>query len=215
LKIIAVCGSPVKEGNVSALLDEALLEYKGRSDIEIKKYELAQISVAPCKHCNWCLKKQTEKKFCSIVDDMARIYPELLDASGLIIATPVHFGRLSSLTSSFIDRLRVFVHGNITRGAMRNKVGGSLAVSWFRNAGCEMALMTINSAFYALGMVVASPDLGLWGAAAFSSIDGTGRKGESKLLVREDQFGIAQARSLAFRVAELASLLEAGKRSED
>jgi multimeric flavodoxin WrbA len=134
----------------------------------------------------------------------------------LIIASPVHFNRLSGATADFIDRLRVFVHGNITRGAMRNKVGGALAVAWFRNAGVEQTLITINSAYQALSMVVAAPDLGVHGAAAFSSLNGTGETREGdRLLVKSDDFGMASASSVAQRVGELATLLENGRRAQE
>jgi hypothetical protein len=61
-------------------------------------------------------------------------------------------------------------------------------------------------------MVVASPDLGVHGAAAFSSIHGTGetRQGD-RLLVKSDDFGMASARSVASRVGELAALIQAGR----
>ena len=145
---------------------------------------------------------------------MSDIYPELMEAAGLIIASPVHFGRLSGTTADFIDRLRVFVHGNITRGAMRNKVGGSLAVAWFRNAGIEQTLITVNTAFQVLSMVIAAPDLGVHGGGAFSSLEGSGATGDGdRLLVRQDAIGMASARSVAYRVGELATLMEAGTRA--
>jgi len=153
-----------------------------------------------------------EGRYCAQDDGMSRAYPELMAASGVIIASPAHFGRLSGATADFIDRLRVFVHGNLTRGAMRNKVGGGLAVAWFRNAGIEQTLININTAFQVLGMVIAPPDLGVLGGAAFSSIDGRGEtRPPDRLLVREDALGMASARSVAFRVGELALLLEAGR----
>ncbi|MDD5748958.1 MAG: flavodoxin family protein [Actinomycetota bacterium] len=210
---MAVCGSPVRNGNVAAFLDAALSEYDSKPDVEISRFDLVELKVNQCRHCNWCVRNQVDGKFCAQNDDMGAIYPHLLDCSGIIVASPVHFGRLSSATSCFIDRLRVFVHGNITRGAMRNKVGGAMAVSWFRNAGIEMTLMNVVSAFFSLGMIVASPDIGVWGAGALSSVDGTGRKGETKTLVLEDRFGIASARALAVRVYELASILEVSAKS--
>lgn len=214
MKIVAVNGSLVSGGNVDAMLEHALGEYDGRNGIEVVRFDLARMEVGPCRHCNWCLKKQEPGRYCETDDDMSGVYPELAAASGVIIATPVHFGRLSGATAGFIDRLRVFVHGNLTHGAMRNKVGGALAVAWFRNAGIELTLLTVNTAFECLGMVVATPDIGVWGGAAFSSIEGKGGtvKGD-RLLVKQDPLGMATSRSLAFRVAELAELLEAGRRS--
>jgi multimeric flavodoxin WrbA len=212
LKIVAVNGSLVRDGNVKALLDHALAEYDGKPQFEVKLFEISRMTIGPCRHCNWCFKKQTQDKYCAQDDDMAEVYPELMESVALIVASPVHFGRLSGATADFIDRFRVFVHGNVTRGAMRNKVGGALAVAWFRNAGLEQTLITINTAFQALGMVVASPDLGVHGAAAFSSVHGTGetRQGE-RLLVKSDDFGMASARSVAYRVGELATLIQAGR----
>lgn len=214
MKIVAVSGSLVTEGNVDALLDHALEEYAGKAEFEVKRFSLGQMEINPCRHCNWCLKKQAPGRYCAQNDGMTEIYPELMAASGVIIASPVHFGRLSGTTADFIDRLRVFVHGNVTRGAMRNKVGGALAVAWFRNAGAEQTLITINTAFQILSMVIASPDLGVLGGVAFSSLEGTGRTVDGeKQLVREDLLGMASARSVAYRVGELAALLEAGNKS--
>lgn len=211
LKIVAVNGSLVAGGNVDALLGHAIEEYDGDPRFSVSRFALSEIEVGHCRHCNWCLKKQVEGRYCAQEDDMSRVYPELMASAGVIIASPAHFGRLSGATADFIDRLRVFVHGNITRGAMRNKVGGALAVAWFRNAGVEQTLITINTAFQVLGMVIAPPDLGVLGGAAFSSIDGTGATGTGdRLLVREDALGMASARSVAYRVGELARLLEAG-----
>jgi multimeric flavodoxin WrbA len=216
VKIVAVNGSLVKGGNVSALLGHALSEYDGRSDVEVTGFELSSMRIEPCRHCNWCIKKQEQGRYCAQDDDMAGVYPVLVEADGIIIATPVHFGRLSGATADFIDRLRVFVHGKVTRGALRDMVGGALAVAWYRNAGIELALISITSAFHSLGILVATPDVGVWGGGAFSSIDGTGRtiKGR-KVLVTEDEMGMASASSTAARVVELAALLKAGRISLD
>ena len=212
MKIVAINGSLVPEGNVSALMDHALEEFAGDERFGVRRFNLCEMDIGPCKQCNWCFKKQEEGRYCSQDDGMSEIYPELIDSVGMLIASPVHFGRLSGTTADFLDRQRVFVHGNLTRGAMRNKVGGSLAVAWFRNAGIELTLMTINTAFQVLGMVIAPPDLGVYGGSAFSSLDGKGRtiRGDH-LLVKVDPLGMASARSVAYRVGELATLLEAGK----
>lgn len=216
MKIVAVNGSRVAGGNVETLLDIALEEFEGKPRFELRRFSLAEMDIGHCIHCNWCLKSQKQGRYCSQDDGMSEIYPELMAASGVIVASPVHFGRLSGTTADFIDRLRVFVHGNITRGAMRNKVGGALAVAWFRNAGIEQTLISINMAFQSLSMVLASPDLGVLGGAAFSSIDGVGKTlhGEDQL-VKQDLVGIASARSLTYRVGELAELIEAGRAARE
>lgn len=214
LKIVAVSGSPVAGGNVEAFLDHALDEYTDMPDVEVTRFDLSGMDISPCTHCNWCMKKQEPGRYCGFEDDMAEIYPALLEAGGLIVATPVHFLRLSGTTADFIDRLRLFSHGNLTKGAMRNKVGAALAVSWFRNAGVDLTLVTVNNAFQVLTMVIATPDEGILGAGACSSLEGSGRiEKDLRTHVSEDELGLAQARSVARRVVELARLLEAGEKA--
>ncbi|MHB8896196.1 MAG: flavodoxin family protein [Candidatus Geothermincolia bacterium] len=214
MKIVAVNGSLIGAGNVSALMDNALEEFDGDERFQVTRFDLSDMSIGPCTQCNWCMKKQEQGRYCQQEDGMSLIYPELMDCSAMIVASPVHFGRLSGTTADFVDRLRVFVHGNVTHGGLRNKVGGALAVAWFRNAGIELTLITLNTAFSVLGMVTASPDLGVYGGSGFSSLDGKGRtiRGDH-LLVKVDPIGMASSRSLAYRVGELATILEAGKRA--
>jgi multimeric flavodoxin WrbA len=212
-KIVAVSGSPVAGGNVEAFLDHALGEYRDIPGVEVARFDLSGMDIGPCAHCNWCMKNQEPGRYCGVEDDMAAIYPALLEATGLIIATPVHFLRLSGTTADFIDRLRLFSHGNLTKGAMRNKVGAALAVSWFRNSGVDLALVTVNNAFQVLTMVIATPDEGILGAGGCSSLEGSGRIEKGlRTHVSEDELGLAQAGSVARRVLELARLLDAGQR---
>lgn len=212
MKIVAISGSLVKRGNVEAFLDHALEEYRDKPEVEVTRFNLSEMKVGPCRHCNWCMKNQEPGRYCAVDDDMSVIHPALMEADGVIIASPVHFLRLSGTTANLIDRLRLYVHGNLTRGSMRNKVGGALAVAWFRNAGVELTLVTINNAFQVLTMIIATPDLGILGGGGFSSLEGAGgiRRGE-KLHVMEDEFGLASARSVAYRVWELAGLIKAGQ----
>jgi multimeric flavodoxin WrbA len=147
---------------------------------------------------------------------MEEIYPRVESCDVLILATPVYFGRLSGHLAAFIDRMRIYVHGNLTAGKLRDKVGGALAVAWFRMGGLEMALLTAHQFFYAVNMVIASPDIGLQGGAAFSSLEGTGKRAEGdKKLVLRDQWGVASAVSTVHRAVELARLLKAGQEALD
>jgi len=94
---------------------------------------------------------------------------------------------------------------------LRNKIGGSIAVAWFRMAGLEMALLSMNQFFYAVNMIIASPDIGLQGGSAFSSLQGMGRReGEDRLLVLKDDLGMASASSTVSRAVELARIVKAG-----
>lgn len=211
VRILGICGSPVRNGNVQVLLEKALHSQDEQPGISYRMVTLADRDIGDCIHCNWCLAKQEGKRRCSVKDDMADIYPLLEEADALILASPVYFGRLSGHLAACIDRMRVYVHGNITAGGLRNKVGGSIAVAWFRFAGLEMALLSMNQFFYAVNMVIASPELGLQGGFAFSSLGGIGRRdGDDRHLVLRDQAGVASAVSTVERAVELSRLLKSG-----
>lgn len=212
VKVLGISGSPVKSGNVEELLRASLRTQDGVPGVEWELLSLADLRLEDCVHCNWCLRRQGGGRRCSRDDDLVAVYPKVEQCDALILATPVYFGRLSGHLAAFIDRMRVYVHGNETAGMLRNKVGGSLAVAWFRMAGLEMALLSINQFFYAVNMVIASPDLGLQGGAAFSSLEGSGRReGKDRLLVLRDGLGMASAASTVSRAVELARLLKAGR----
>ncbi len=209
--ILAVCGSPVRGGNVEALLERVLRSQDGVPGASYELVTLADAEVGDCVHCNWCLRKQKGDRRCSVGDGMSAIYPRVEAADVLLFATPVYFGRLSGHIAAFIDRMRPYVHGNISGGMLRNKVGGSVAVAWFRMAGLEMALLTMNQFFYAVNMVIASSEFGLQGGSAFSSLEGMGRRdGDDKLLVLRDELGLAGAVSTVSRAVELARIIKAG-----
>ncbi len=211
VRILGVCGSPVRGGNVEALLLKALRSQDGEEGVSHDTVRLAETEVGDCIHCNWCLRKQAGERRCKVDDGMTAIYPRVEEADALIFAAPVYFGRLPGHIAAFIDRMRPYVHGNISTGMLRNKVGGSIAVAWFRFAGLEMALLTMNQFFYAVNMVIASPDLGLQGGSAYSSLGGTGkREGDDKLLVLQDEMGVASAVSTVSRAVELARIIKTG-----
>ncbi len=214
VKILGICGSPVKDGNARALLQAALASQDGQPGVSSEIVSLAGAGVGDCIHCNWCLRKQEGGRRCSVDDGMTALYPRVEAADVIILDSPVYFGRLSGHLAAFIDRLRPYVHGNLSAGMLRNKVGGSIAVAWFRMAGLEMSLITMNQFFFAVNMVIASPDMGLQGGSAFSSLQGTGRReGDDRKLVLRDELGVLSAAATVARAVELSRLIQAGTAS--
>ena len=214
LKLLGISGSRVKDGNTIALLDEALGYARERHGVEAESIALAGKTISACNHCNWCIRNQTEDKYCTQDDDMSSIYPKLLKADGIILATPAHFGRLSGIMADFIDRTRAFMHANIYKLTLRNKIGGAMALAFFRGGGIETALSSLNLFFHVQHMIAASSGLYQLGAGAYSSPDGKGRfKKEPRHIVLEDGVGVMSAKRLIDRVVELARIVGAGQKA--
>ena len=216
IKILGICGSPVRGGNTEAFLGEALKSTEGLGDISTESVRLIEKRIGDCRHCNWCLSRQAEGLFCNVKDDMLELYPKIIEADAILLATPTYGGRLSGYSAVFIDRWRALVLGKHYRGVLRNKVGGAMTVAWFRNAGPETALLSIVSAYLMWGMVVATPGEGScqFGAVGVSSDGGSGRfVPEDKLGVLKDKVGMSSARALAKRTVELARIMQAGQQA--
>lgn len=211
VKILGICGSPIKGGNTEAFLSEALREAESLGDVSTQLVPLIEKRIGDCRHCNWCALKQEAGAFCCIKDDMLDMYPRIIEADALVIATPAYTGRLSGYSAVFMDRFRALVRGRHYRGILRSKVGAAMTVSWMRHAGPETTLLSVITAYLMWGMVVASPGEGgcEFGAAGVSSDGGSGRSlPEDKLGILRDKLALSSARALAKRTVELARIMQ-------
>ena len=114
------------------------------------------------------------------------------------------------MMDSFIDRLRVFIFGNIAGGKRRNKIGISAGVSWLRHGGMETTHLTHLLAFITLDMIPATNHASTspMGAAAVASMHGEGTFEPSiRIGMKEDEAGLKSAKAVLFRALELASLI--------
>ena len=214
IKLVGICGSRVKKGNMEALLDRAMTQARQHPDVEAETIPLWDKEINGCNQCNWCIKNQSADQPCVQDDDMKWVYPKFLEADGIILASPAHFGRLSGLMADVIDRTRAFVHGNIYKMPLKNKVGGAMALSFFRGGGIETTLSSMDLFFLCHQMIVATSGLYQLGAGAYSSLEGKGRfQKEPRHVVLEDDYGALSAAILVDRIVELARIISAGQRA--
>lgn len=212
VKLLGISGSRVKNGNVSAALEEIFSSVADKPDVNANTILLDSLQINACNHCNWCLRKQTEDKYCVQEDDMATIYPRLLEADGILLASPAHFGRLSGLMADMIDRTRALVHGRTYKFPLKNKVGGAIAAAYFRGGGIETTLASLNLMFYVHRMVIATSGMVQLGAGIYTSREGKGDfEKEPRHLALEDEYGMTSAGMLVERMVELARILKAGQ----
>ena len=214
INVLGICGSPVKGGNTEHFLKEAIKSLEGVESVKTETINLAGKDIKDCVNCNWCTRKQEVGKFCAIEDDMVGIFPKVLDADVLLIATPAYVARVSGHLANVLDRLRVFAFGKVYEGKLKDKVGGALAVAWMRHGGVETSLLSIDYFFFGYEMIPATvhhPGV-LFGAGGVSSFGGTGKfDPKDKLGILKDEWGLNGARALARRAVELAKIIKAGK----
>jgi multimeric flavodoxin WrbA len=92
-------GSPRIKGNTDLLLDEALRGAQSQG-AEVEKITAANLQIAPCREIYACLKDGN----CVIRDDMDGIYPKILAADAVIVASPIFFYTVSAQLMPLISR---------------------------------------------------------------------------------------------------------------
>lgn len=97
--VIGILGSPRIEGNSDMLLEEALRGVR-ELGVDTEKIVLNRMDIRPCQECDGC----RNTGVCIVRDDMQAIYPYLIEADGIILASPIFFGGVTAQTKAMIDR---------------------------------------------------------------------------------------------------------------
>ena len=215
IKVLGVCGSPIKGGNVEKLLEVTLDAAKGEKSVETEMVTLAGKEINDCNQCNWCLRKQEEGQFCKQQDYMTELYPKVLEADVLLLATPVYIMRSTSWIYCFMDRIRAVIEGRYYRHQplVANKVGGAISVAYMRHAGVETSLISLLHGMLLFNLVIAGGGIASpYGVGGLSSKTGAGGFDLSdKHVAAHDPFAIKCANVLAKRAVHLAKIIKAGK----
>jgi multimeric flavodoxin WrbA len=99
MKVLGIWGSPRRGGNTAILLD-AFLEGAAQGGAAAEKVALRDLKISPCLEIYHCFKDGT----CPIKDDMQTLYPKLLEADVVALASPIFFYGLSAQAKAMIDR---------------------------------------------------------------------------------------------------------------
>jgi multimeric flavodoxin WrbA len=99
LRVLGIMGSPRLGGNTDLLLDSALRGALGQG-AEVEKVVVDRLNISPCREHYGCL----EDGQCVIRDDMDAMYPRLLEADCIVVASPTFFYGVTAQLKSLIDR---------------------------------------------------------------------------------------------------------------
>jgi len=145
-KILAVNGSPRREGNTAHML-KTVLEVCERAGFETELYQAGGKEVRGCMACRKCAEN---KGRCAIDDWMNELYPKMKQADAIVLGSPTYFSDLTPELKAVIDRC-----GFVSRSdgsSLSRKVGA--AVSAVRRAGGIHTLDSIQHFFLINDMIV-------------------------------------------------------------
>ncbi|HOC77656.1 MAG TPA: flavodoxin family protein [Methanofastidiosum sp.] len=103
IKILAIIGSPRRNGNTHILIDK-LLEGAKSEGADTDSIFLNDFKITECDGCHVCWKGME----CPKRDDMNGFYEKIIYSDVLIFGTPVYWYGPTALMKGFIDRLVYF-----------------------------------------------------------------------------------------------------------
>ena len=187
MKVLGIMGSPRIKGNTDLLLDEALKGAQSQQ-AEVEKVVVDKLKITPCREYYGCLKDGN----CVIKDEMDDIYPKLLNADGVIVASPMFFYGLPAQLKALIDRCqalwaRKYILKQLPSGSVRR--GAFIAVGATRGEKLfEGSILTVKYLFKAIDVEYADELL----------IRGIDKRGE----IKEHPTALSDAFELGRRLAQ-------------
>ena len=141
---------PISTISGETLLDEALKGAQGQQ-AEVEKIVVDKLKITPCREYYGCLKDGN----CVIRDDMDNIYPRLLVADSIIVASPMFFYGVTAQLKALIDRcqalwVRRYVLKNLPDSARKGAfigIGATRGKQLF-----DGSILTVKYFFQALGV---------------------------------------------------------------
>ena len=106
MKILGICGSP--RGNKSqtrAMLDALLAGAKAKG-AEVECVDLGKVRIGFCQACEACHKGPD----CVLNDDGRLILQRMLEADGIVLASPVYLDHVTAQMKALLDRTSHFIH---------------------------------------------------------------------------------------------------------
>ncbi|TAN35200.1 MAG: flavodoxin family protein [Candidatus Methanoperedens sp.] len=203
MKLVGISGSPRAKGNTDLLVQEALKAASG-AGVDTEFISLAGKKIKPCNGCGTCHTEKS-KGICTIKDDdLPGIYEAMKDADGIIIGSPVYFLSVTAQLKALFDRSVILRYAKgmpqdmpgVPGGPeflLKNKVGGALAVGGGRDGGQLFTINHILQWMLMQSMIVVGNNFAMGGSAM------AGMKGDAL----KDEIGIAMARHVGLRVAEV------------
>ncbi|MGX8693994.1 MAG: flavodoxin family protein [Methanobrevibacter sp.] len=148
MKVFGICASP--RNNTTEYVLKNALSKLDEHNFETEIFTCRGKDIKPCMHCDYCL----ENKRCIIEDDMQHVYKGLKNSDGIILATPIQSGGISSNLSAIMDRTRALEA--IDYNLLRGKIGMSIVVGGDRTGGQDFAHLKSITYFMIHGIIPVS-----------------------------------------------------------
>ncbi len=98
-RIVAIYGSPRRDGNTATLLKQAVAGARD-AGADVEELVLRDLKISPCLEIYGCRKNGQ----CVIKDDFQMVRDKMMRAPGLMLASPIFYYAVSAHTKMLMDR---------------------------------------------------------------------------------------------------------------
>jgi multimeric flavodoxin WrbA len=166
VKLVAIYGSPRRNGNTSSLLRRAV-DGARKTGALVEEIVLRDLKMSPCLEIYGC--KDTGR--CVIQDDFQSIFDQLLECDGLMLASPIFFYTVSAHMKIFMDRcqslwVRKYWIENSTLGPRHPK-----RKALFICVGATKGKKLFDGVLLTMRYFLDPLDMELWRALTFRGLD--------------------------------------------
>ncbi|MFV0289511.1 MAG: flavodoxin family protein [Mangrovibacterium sp.] len=142
MKVIAINGSPHRNGNTHFAL-ATIGEEISAAGIDFEILHIGGETISSCSGCGKCFRLKNNT--CGMHSDIVNAtIPKILEADGVVIASPVHYSGMSGAMKCYLDRVWYVSTAN-NNSLFRHKVGAA-AVAVRRSGGSA----TLDSLYHYL-----------------------------------------------------------------
>ncbi|MDR0410251.1 MAG: flavodoxin family protein [Spirochaetaceae bacterium] len=125
--VIAINGSPRKNANTAALLQNAL-DGAASAGAETELIHLVDLQYRGCMSCFACKRKGT--KFigsCALQDDLTPVLEKVMQSRAVILGSPIYLADVTSLMRAFIERFGFMniSYDNKGQSSLTRKINGA------------------------------------------------------------------------------------------
>ena len=192
MKVIAINGSPNKNGNTAFAMQTVINELEN-AGIEVTLIHVGHRQIRGCLACGKCAVLKNRR--CATDDILNEVIPAIIAADGLLLGSPVYWTGMNGVMKSFLDRL--FFVSNANGGFFRHKVGA--AVVAVRRSGGIPTLDQLNKYLQYAEMFL--PSSNYWGVI----------HGRSEGEAQQDEEGVQIMRVLGKNMAWLMKAVDLAK----
>ena len=148
MKILAINGSPRKNGNTASLLQEVLSPLR-EAGWEVETVQLGGKKIQGCRGCGKCAELKNGR--CVFDNDMLNeLLEKMLAADAMLLGTPCYFTDMTAELKALVDRAGFVAYMN--GGLFQGKIGAAVVAAG--RAGATHAYDSINHMFLMSKMLV-------------------------------------------------------------